>query len=72
MKPVMEDFINNSVRDITVQCAAQSSKTQTVDELRLLKHPAARGRQHRIVDQATRPMPGPKACEACELDAVPP
>ena len=30
VKPVMEDFINNSVRDIAVQCAAQSSKTQTV------------------------------------------
>jgi len=26
----MEDFANNAIRDITVQCAAQSSKTQTV------------------------------------------
>lgn len=30
VKPVMEDFANNSVRDIAVQCAAQSAKTQTV------------------------------------------
>ncbi len=30
VRAVMEDFANNSVRDITVQCAAQSSKTQTV------------------------------------------
>ena len=26
----MEDFANNSIRDIAVQCAAQSAKTQTV------------------------------------------
>ena len=26
----MEDFANNAVRDIAVQCAAQSAKTQTV------------------------------------------
>jgi len=30
VKPVMEDFANNAVRDIAVQCAAQSAKTQTV------------------------------------------
>ena len=30
VRAVMEDFANNGVRDITVQCAAQSSKTQTV------------------------------------------
>ena len=29
VKPVMEDFANNGVRDIAVQCAAQSAKTQT-------------------------------------------
>ena len=26
----MEDFSNNTIRDIAVQCAAQSAKTQTV------------------------------------------
>jgi hypothetical protein len=30
VKPVMDDFASNSVRDIAVQCAAQSAKTQTV------------------------------------------
>ncbi|MBL9138831.1 MAG: hypothetical protein JNK85_23385 [Verrucomicrobiales bacterium] len=26
----MDDFANNAIRDIAVQCAAQSIKTQTV------------------------------------------
>ena len=30
VKAVMEDFSNNAVHDIAVQCAAQSAKTQTV------------------------------------------
>lgn len=30
VRAVMEDFGNNSVKDIAVQCAAQSAKTQTV------------------------------------------
>ncbi len=30
VRAVMEDFANNAVRDIAVQCAAQSAKTQTV------------------------------------------
>ena len=30
VRAVMEDFANNAIRDIVVQCAAQSSKTQTV------------------------------------------
>ena len=30
VRAVMEDFSNNGIRDIAVQCAAQSSKTQTV------------------------------------------
>jgi phage terminase large subunit GpA-like protein len=30
VRAVMDDFANNSVRDIAVQCAAQSAKTQTV------------------------------------------
>ncbi len=30
VRAVMEDFANNTVRDIAVQCAAQSAKTQTV------------------------------------------
>ncbi len=30
VRAVMEDFANNGIRDMTVQCAAQSSKTQTV------------------------------------------
>ena len=30
VRAVMEDFSNNAVRDIAVQCAAQSGKTQTV------------------------------------------
>ena len=32
----MEDFSNNSIRDIAVQCAAQSAKTQTVMNLSLI------------------------------------
>ncbi|MHB1306456.1 MAG: phage terminase large subunit family protein [Limisphaerales bacterium] len=30
VRAVMEDFANNTIRDIAVQCAAQSAKTQTV------------------------------------------
>ena len=30
VRAVMEDFANNAVRDIAVQCTAQSAKTQTV------------------------------------------
>lgn len=30
VRAVMEDFANNAIRDIAVQCAAQSAKTQTV------------------------------------------
>jgi phage terminase large subunit GpA-like protein len=30
VRAVMEDFANNAIRDIVVQCAAQSAKTQIV------------------------------------------
>jgi len=53
VRAVMEDFANNSVRDIAVQCAAQSAKTQTViHELRLLGQLAEPGRVADIVDSA--------------------
>ena len=30
VRAVMEDFSNNAIRDIAIQCAAKSAKTQTV------------------------------------------
>lgn len=29
-RPVMDDFANNAIRDIAVQCAAKSAKTTTL------------------------------------------